>query len=290
MRTFVRLILLCISLSMLVRAACAQPTPQHPPARDARCKAASYRYESITSDKAHRTVEEQSWVEYDEAKKYLRLCWESDDDFTRNLKKYVSRREDYARCDEAWARLGPEFKAPDGTLVSIAGWQKSYRAAKEFLRVCDSAETEGTRSVKLFVETYETFTGSTEAINAYAALVLEVRKGGASSATYARLAESIVKAMYEPRHRFLVKLVERGKSPDSEEVRKAWAEVSKALDSIVATYARAIALCEEGDGCQVAKGGWEESLAKFYALRHDGSEEGLRETIANGRDARIPFP
>lgn len=289
MKAFARLILFSVSLLILARAAEAQPTPT--PARDARCEAARYRYGSVTSDKAHRTVEEQSRVEYDEAKKYLRLCWESDDDFTRSLKKYVSRHEDYARCEEAWARLGPEFEEPpDGTLVSIKGWQKSYKDAKEFLRICDGAETEGTRRVKLFVETYETFTGDTEALNTYGTLVLEVRKGGASSATYARLAESIVKAMYEPRHRLLVRLVESGKSPDSDKVREAWANVSKSLDSIIGTYARAVALCEEGDGCQVAKGEWEKSLAKYYELRHDGSREGLRETIANGRDARIPFP
>ncbi|HKG13885.1 MAG TPA: hypothetical protein VKB12_11115 [Pyrinomonadaceae bacterium] len=93
MRTAVRLTLPCILLPILCAAAGARPQQSRRTARDARCKAAAGKYISAVSDKAHRTVEQQYRVEYDEARKYLTVCGESGDDFTLNLKKYAVRRE-----------------------------------------------------------------------------------------------------------------------------------------------------------------------------------------------------
>lgn len=292
MRTAVRLSLLCVSLLILNRAAGAQTSPRprqsRPPAGDARCKAAAGEFASAVSDKAHRTVEEQSGVEYAEAKKYLRACWESPDDFTRSLRKFVSRREDVARCDGAWARLSPRV-GPDGP-GTPERFAQAYGAAKEFLRVCDGADTERRRFVRNWVEKYDAAVRRYEAEKALASLAEEASGGGAQPSVYSRMAEALVAARYEPRRRQLLTLIESGRSLDSEEVRETWAGVAASLDSIVDAYARAVASCGARDGCQVAKGSWTDSLAKYYALRHDGSADGLGRAIAHALDAPFSKP
>jgi hypothetical protein len=285
MMTAVRLTLLCLLLPLPCAAARARPQHSGRPAPDARCKAAADEFASAVSDRAHRTVEEQSNAEYGEAKKYLRVCWEASDDFTRSLKKFVSRREDVARCDEAWARLSPHVGTDGpGTPERFA---QTYGAAKEFLRVCDGADTKQERFVKTWVEKYDAAVRQYEAEKTLAPLVEEALGGGAQPSVYSRMAEAFVAARYEPRKRQLLALIESGKSPDSEDVREAWAGVAAALDSIVDAYARAVASCGARDGCQVAKGSWTGSLAKYYALRHDGAAAGLEQTIAHALD--VPF-
>jgi uncharacterized protein YifE (UPF0438 family) len=287
MRTAVRLTLLFVSLSVLACAARAQPT-RPAPTRDARCKTAADRYASVVSAKEHRTVEEQSRVEYDEAVKYLRACREASDDFTRSLKKYVSRHEDFARCYEAWTRFSPQVRS-DGSGTPERSAQ-AYEAAKEFLRICDGAETEQAQFVKTWVEKYDAAVRLYEAEKTLASLVEEARRGSTQPSVYSRMAEALVATRYEPQMRRLLTLIESGKSPDSKEVREAWAGVSASLDSVVGAYARAIALCGADDGCQVARGSWMGNLAKYYALRHDGSQEGLQQTIAHALDAPLPKP
>ncbi len=285
MRTAVRLTLLCVSLSVLACAARAQPTR---PAltQDARCKTAADGYASVVSAKEHRTVEEQSRVEYDEAVKYLRVCWEASDDFTRSLKKYVSRHEDIVRCDEAWTRLSPLVMGNSpGTPERFA---QVYDASKEFLRICDGAETKQSQFVKNRVEKYDAAVLRYEAEKTLASLVEEAQKGSTQPSVYSRMAEAFVVARYEPEKRRLLTLIESGKSLDSKDVREAWAGVTASLDSVVGAYARAIALCGADDGCQVARGSWMGSLAKYYVLRHDGSEEGLQQAIAHALDAPLP--
>jgi uncharacterized protein YifE (UPF0438 family) len=286
MRTAVRLILLSGSLALLACAARAQPTRQ--PAVDARCKAAADRYVMVISDKAHRTVEEQSRVEYEEARKYLRLCWEASDGFTLSLKKYVARHEDFTRCDDAWTRLGPRIRW-EGSGTSERSAQV-YEASKEFLRICDGAETEKARFIKAWVEKYDAAVRKFETEKTLASLVEEAQRGSTQPSVYSRMGEAFVVARYEPQMRQLLSLIESGKSPDSKEVREAWAGVTASLDSVVNSYARAIAMCGADDGCQVARDSWMGNLAKYYALRHDGSEEGLQQTIAHALDAPLPKP
>lgn len=286
MRTFVRLILLSVSLALLACAARAQPTRQS--AMDARCKAAADRYVSVISDKAHRTVEEQSHVEYEEARKYLRLCWEASDGFTLSLKKYVARHEDFALCDDAWTRLGPRMRWEGSSTTERSA--QVYEAAKEFLRICDGAETEKARFVKAWVEKYDAAVRKFEAEKTLASLVEEAQRGSTQPSVYSRMGEAFVAAKYEPEKRRLLALIETGKSLDSKEVREAWAGVTSSLDSIVGAYARAIALCGADDGCQVARDTWMGNLSKYYALRHDGSQEGLQQTITHALDAPLPKP
>lgn len=291
MRTAVRLTFLCVSLPVLACAALAQPRQQSqssPPARNARCEAARFRYEGVVSDKAHRTVEEQSRVEYDEAVKYLRVCWEAGDDFTLSLKKYVARHEDFARCDEAWVRFSPNVRM-DGPGTPERSAQ-AYEAAKEFLRACDGAETKQAQFVRSWVEKYDAAARQFEAEKTLASLVEEALKGGAQPSVYSRMAEAIAAARYEPRRRQLLTLIETGKSLDSKEVRESWAGVAAALDSIVDAYARAIASCGASEGCQVAKGSWTGNLAKYYVLRHDGSADGLEQAVAHALDAPFAKP
>jgi hypothetical protein len=283
MRTFVSVILLCVSLPLLARAACAQP--QQLPAREPRCDALRALYAGVVSDKAHRTVEEQSRVEYEEAKKYLRVCWDAGDDFTRSLKKFVARRDDIARCEDAWVKLGPRIML-EGAGTSERQAQ-IYETSKEFLRICDGAETEKARFVKSWMERYDAAVRQYEAEKTLASLVEEARAGSTQPSVYSRMAEAYVAARYEPRMRHLLALIESGKSPDSKEARVTWAEVTASLDSVIDSYARAIALCGAGEGCQVARGSWMGNLIKYYGLRHDGSQEGLQQTIER---ARPPAP
>jgi hypothetical protein len=277
MRTSARLTLLCVSLLTLASAASARQLAAQQP----RCEALRSLYYGVISDKAHRTVEEQSRVEYEEARKYLRVCWEEGDDFTRSLRKFVARREDFARCDAAWVKLGPRMLSEgSGTPERQA---QVYETSKEFLRICDGAETEKARSVKSWVEKYDAAVRQYEAEKTLAQLTGEARAGSTQPSLYSRMAEAYVAARYEPRMRHLLALVETGKSPDSKEVRATWAEVTASLDSVIDSYARAVALCGAGEGCQVASGSWMASLIKYYGLRHDGSQEGLRQTIERAR-------
>jgi hypothetical protein len=282
MRTFARLTLLCVSLLTLASAVPARQlaAPQQP-----RCAALRTLYYGVISDKAHRTVEEQSRVEYEEARKYLRVCWESGDDFTRSLRKSVARREDFARCEDAWVRLGPRIMSEgSGTPEREA---QIYETSKEFLRICDGAETEKARFVKTWVEKYDAAVRQYEAEKTLAQLTGEARAGSTQPSVYSRMAEAYVAARYEPRTRHLLALMEAGKSPDSKEARATWAEVTASLDSVIDSYARAVALCGAGEGCQVATGSWMANLIKYYGLRHDGSQEGLQQTIER---ARPPAP
>jgi hypothetical protein len=281
MRTFARLTLLCGSLLILVSAASARQLAAQQP----RCAALRTLYYGVISDKAHRTVEEQSRVEYEEARKYLRVCWEEGDDFTRSLRKFVAGREDFTRCEDAWVKLGPRLMS--GGSATPERDAQMYETSKEFLRICDGAETEKARSVKTWVDKYDAAMRRYEAERTLARLIGEARAGSTQPSIYSRMAEAYVAARYEPQTRHLLALVEAGKSPDSKEVRATWAEVTASLDSVIDSYARAVALCGEGEGCQVASGSWMASLIKYYGLRHDGSREGLQQTVER---ARPPAP
>jgi hypothetical protein len=192
-----------------------------------------------------------------------------------------------SRCAEAWARLGPEIRSEGSNTMERV--ERRYQAAKEFLRVCEGVDAAQVRFVRKWVEKYDAAVNSFKAQQSFRELVEEVRKGDAPPATYARLAEVGVVGLYEPNLRQLHALIDSGKSLDSKEVREAWAEMAKALDTIVSAYARAIAMCGAREGCQVAKGSWTGNLAKYYALRHNGSTEGLQEFISRGLDAPIPM-
>jgi hypothetical protein len=207
-----------------------------------------------------------------------------------------------SRCAEAWARLGPEIRSEGSNTLERV--ERRYQAAKEFLRVCEGVDAAQVRFVRKWVEKYDAAVNSFKAQQSFRELVEEVRKGDALPATYARLAEVGVVGLYEPNLRQLHALIDSGKSPnlrqlhalidsgkslDSKEVREAWAEMAKALDAIVSAYARAIAMCGAREGCQMAKGSWTGNLAKYYALRHNGSTEGLQEFISRGLDAPIPM-
>ena len=289
MRKALRLILLCVSLSVAAGAAVAQPRRQSQPAapaRDARCEEARYRYEAVTSDKAHRTVEEQEWVQYSEARKYLRLCWDEGDYLTQTLKKYVYFYEADVRCDAAWKRLGPALLG-DGT-DSLERGVKSHEAAEEFARICDGARTKESLFVRAWLEKYDAAARRFDAERTLASLVADARAGRADASAYARMGEAIVKAEYEPRKLELTALVESGKSPESKEAREAWARVASSLDAIVDAYARALASCAPGEGCEVAKDYWAGNLTTYYMLRHDGSQEGLAQTLAGALARPLP--
>ena len=191
-------------------------------------------------------------------------------------------------CAAAWARLEPDFRGRE--LITLEKHRQMVEAAKEYLRLCDCEATDEIRYVRRWVETVEVRERADKAVNTYSELFLEVRKGDAPAETYGRLADAAVGAFYEPRKHHLHQWIDEGRTIDSKEVRDAWAGVTKSLDTIIAAYARAIALCGEREGCRLAKGSWTAKVTKYYVMRHDGSTEGLQETLARGLDAPIPFP
>lgn len=83
MRRAVRLILLCVSLQLLVCAARAQPAQ---PPRDEPCHTAGQRYFWAFENRKHMSVEEVQAAALGAGKKYLRVCGEREDDFTRRRK------------------------------------------------------------------------------------------------------------------------------------------------------------------------------------------------------------
>lgn len=290
MKSLLCVVALAAALAVTGGAATAQParpTPQ--PARDARCDAARDRYDGVTSDKAHRTVEEQSWVEYDEGKKYLRLCAHVDDGFTRSMKRLVAGYEAAGRCDAEWPRLSESFtREPPGTPGRSA---RAYEAAKEFLRLCEKYFTSRTRGVASWVEEYEKASRGFDADETLAELVPAARgaaRGSVAPETYARIAEAYVVAVYYPAElRFRARITEPG--PDYSERREAEAQLYAAEDLVIDAYARAVASCgSRAAACGAPRASWRKALTSYYAWRHGGAMGGLHRTIARALDAPMP--
>jgi len=152
MKTAVRLILLSVLFPLLTCAVRAQPAQQSE--NDARCKDARYKYDAVVSDKAHRTVEEQSRVQYDEGKKYLSVCGERDDNFTRSIKEMVADYDAARRCEsETWPRYSA--RVAWNFTDKPARQKESYEAAKDYLRLCGRYDTRGTHRAMWVVESYE---------------------------------------------------------------------------------------------------------------------------------------
>lgn len=154
MRTAVRLTLLCVLLSLLCGVAASRPQQSQKPARDARCKAAAHRFISAVSDKKHRTVEQQSRVEYDEGRKYLSVCGDRDDNFTRSVKQAVESYEAARRCDELRDEL---LKLTKEGMSGYGGehGKDVYEASKKFLRVCGGRDERFEAFVRSWVEKYD---------------------------------------------------------------------------------------------------------------------------------------
>ena len=287
MRTFVRLILLFVSFPLLVCAARAQPALQTD--RDARCKAAADKFIAVVSDKAHRTVEEQYGVEYREGIKYLRICGEQDDGFTRSVKQSVKVYEAARSCEvTTWPQYSKRVNVEDS--AAPARRKEAYEAAKEFLQTCGRYDIQSTWHVMRLVEDYEAAVRLDEAEKTLASLVPAARAAAPAATepeTYARIAEAYAVAIYKPAQRRFSRLYEPLK-PESKELREARAQLDAALDRVIDAYARAIASCGERDTCRASKASWESSLTVYYAFRHGGERRGLEETISRAFDAPMP--
>ncbi|MFL6285531.1 MAG: hypothetical protein ACJ74Q_20525 [Pyrinomonadaceae bacterium] len=125
MRTFARLILLCVSL-VLTRAATHARPSQAEPGRDTRCPEAASKYVHPSPDKEHLTVEAEEAYEYRQEKMYLRVCGDSDDAFTRFVKESVESYEaarTLERLLPAVRKAGsPESKDPDAYAAIAAAY------------------------------------------------------------------------------------------------------------------------------------------------------------------------
>jgi hypothetical protein len=192
------------------------------------------------------------------------------------------------KCEEAKAKLSPYLRANYSDRQSEA-----YEAAKEYLRTCAGVDDDFTRFVRSYVQRYEAAVREFEATKTVKSILASLRTGDLKKTqgyVYAKLADAYVAGSYEPRLRELLRLVESGKSPDSKEVREQWARVSGALDRVVDAYARAVAACESKGGCEGWERLWASQLARYYALRHDGSQDGFKEAVGGALDRPLPSP
>jgi hypothetical protein len=137
MRKALRLTLPGVALTLVSIVAHARPAaPQTPPherdaERDARCRAAAMRYVHPSPDKEHLTEEAEENYEYEGEKKYLRLCGNSDDAFTRSVRESVEGYE----ATQALPRLlraarkagSPESKDPNTYAALASAHEVRYR-------------------------------------------------------------------------------------------------------------------------------------------------------------------
>ena len=151
MRKAVNLLLPFFLLIVFCMPAGTQPARQQQ--RDARCREAALRYIHPSPDKKHLTVEQEDDYEYRQKKKYLAVCGDSDDDFTRRIRQEVAGHEAAGRpspgpCDEATrARLYQRFRENyNGDAVRQ---EAAYDAAAEY--VCRCAEYD---QITLYVSTW----------------------------------------------------------------------------------------------------------------------------------------
>jgi len=193
------------------------------------------------------------------------------------------------KCEEAKSKLSPYLR-----LVNYGDRQsEAYEAAKEYLRVCAGVDDDFTRFIRSYVEKYGAAVREFEATKTVKSILSSLQAGDPKKTgayVYANLAVAYVTGSYEPRLRELVRLVESGKSPDSKEVREQWARVADALGRAIDGYARAVAACDLKGGCEGWERLWASQLARYYALRHDGSQDGLKETVDGALGRPLPSP
>lgn len=122
MRKQVRPFILGVGLVLACGAAHAQPARE----RGARCRAASLKYLGPSPDKEHLTEQEEYAYEYEQNRKYLRLCGNSDDNVTRSVRDSVAGYEStqtIARLFRALRNAGsPESKDPNAYAALAAAY------------------------------------------------------------------------------------------------------------------------------------------------------------------------
>lgn len=79
-----------------------------------------------------------------------------------------------------------------------------------------------------------------------------------------------------------------GNQPESPESKAALENINKVLDKIIDAYARAVALAGSSPQNQTAKAQWMAQLTNFYKFRHNNSDAGLNEFIANVLKTPLP--
>ena len=80
-----------------------------------------------------------------------------------------------------------------------------------------------------------------------------------------------------------------GNQPESPESKAALENINKVLDKIIDAYARAVALAGSSPQNQTAKTQWMAQLTNFYKFRHNNSDAGLNEFIANVLKTPLPL-
>src|ERR1044071_952407 len=160
---------------LLLACAAAHAQPARPPEQSARCRAAAQKYIGPSPDKKHLTVEQENEYEYRGMKKYLRVCGDSDDRFTRQIKRAVASSEAAKRassglpaparpvpkpppapCDEPvqaelYGRFRENFKG------SFDQQMVAYKATKEYLCRCAEYDDKVTLYMRKWQHKYDSF-------------------------------------------------------------------------------------------------------------------------------------
>jgi len=142
---------------LLLVCAAAHAQPARPPERSARCREAAMRYVHPSPDKKHLTVEQEDEYEYRGMKTYLAVCGDSDDEFTRRIRKAVAGYEAAARppqtCDARRAELRKALFVREHYSEERA--RQNLEAARKFLHDCGDESEAFDRYLSGWVTKYE---------------------------------------------------------------------------------------------------------------------------------------
>ncbi|HEV7891122.1 MAG TPA: hypothetical protein VGP08_10800 [Pyrinomonadaceae bacterium] len=130
MRKAVRLTLLAVPLSLAACAARAQPQ-QPQTGHEERCRAYALEYLGPSPDKIHLTVRQEAEAEYQQARKYLRLCADLDNGDVGRAKDIVAGHEITKSIDRLLAAVrnpdGLEAKDPETYAAVAAAYDVRYK-------------------------------------------------------------------------------------------------------------------------------------------------------------------
>jgi hypothetical protein len=129
MRNAVRPILLGTALALACAAAHAQPQQN---GHEARCRTYALQYLGPSPDKIHLTVRQEAEAEYQQARKYLSLCGDLDNDDARRARETVAGHEVTKSFDRLVVAArnpgGPEARDPETYAAVASVYDMRYKA------------------------------------------------------------------------------------------------------------------------------------------------------------------
>jgi hypothetical protein len=130
MRKVVSPILPFVTLVLACSAARAQPS-QPQTGHEARCRAYALQHLGPSPDKIHLTVRQEAEAEYEQARKYLRLCGDLDNGDARQAQEQAAWHEATRRLDRLLVAArnpgGPEARDPETYAAVAAAYDVRYK-------------------------------------------------------------------------------------------------------------------------------------------------------------------